>query len=312
MLKPVIQAFQLFLKGASGKDRQAKHQLSEHLLQIQVAYDQLQQNHDRLQQERDQFQQGHRSLKKENSRFQQEQARLQQQTTDLRERLQRSKSDLDELINVADSDAELLTAENQDLQKRLQHSETEKERLQTANGQLVGEIAVLKQQIELLGYQNQGDYSKEPLSNRAEPVLPPFGHDSVGIPQALVTEASSSYFDEVDLSGLSLALIGGHETTYREVKSELKRYGLKRCIHIPPHSIATHSRNQIKDKICHCDLVVTITSYVDHSVSKCVKQLNDAQLLAGNCIRVSCHGKSGLIREVLEYFDESLNRSEAV
>ncbi|PZO58650.1 MAG: hypothetical protein DCF15_04845, partial [Phormidesmis priestleyi] len=106
----------------------------------------------------------------------------------------------------------------------------------------------------------------------------------------------------IDLSNVSLALIGGHETTHREVSEELKKYGLKRCIHIPPHSIVSNSRSQIKDKISNCDLIVTITSYVDHSVTQCVKQLKDTQMLTGEVIRVHCHGKSGVVREVLDHF----------
>ncbi|MEO1445348.1 MAG: DUF2325 domain-containing protein, partial [Cyanobacteria bacterium J06635_11] len=109
-------------------------------------------------------------------------------------------------------------------------------------------------------------------------------------------------FDGVDLSTISLALIGGHETTHREVSAALRKYGLKRCVHVPPHSIASNSRSQIKDKISQCDLVITITTYVDHSVVRCVKQLKEAQMLAGEVIRMSSHGKSSVVREVLSYF----------
>ena len=127
---------------------------------------------------------------------------------------------------------------------------------------------------------------------------------------AAIAAQTPSDFEQIDLSNVSLALIGGHETTYRTVSEELRQYGLKHCVHVPPHSIASNSRHQIKDKISNCDLIITITSYVDHSVSKCVKQLKDAKMLAGECIRVSCHGKSGLVREVLEHFANPLKPSE--
>ena len=285
MLKPVLQAVQLFIKGATGKDRQDKNNLSGHLLKIQVAYDQLQQQYDELEQDNN---------------------RLQPRTTALSRRLKRSKADLDELVHVADSDAQLLTAENQDLQQRLRTSETEKERLQETNARLVGELAVIQQQLDLRSYQDDD-------GNRVEPTLPPFTNNPPPVIPTLAGSANPRYLESIDLTGLSLALIGGHETTYREVKAELKRHhGLKRCIHIPPHSIASHNRNQIKEKIDKCDLSVVITSYVDHSVSKCVKRLNDTKMLAGDCIRVSCHGKSGIIREVLQYFDNGFQSSEAV
>ncbi|MEL6469436.1 MAG: DUF2325 domain-containing protein [Cyanobacteria bacterium J06623_4] len=263
MLKPVLHAFQMFLKGATGKDRQAKHHLSDHLLKVQVAYDQLQQQFDQLQLENE---------------------RLLKTTGDLEKQLQHNQSELEELITLADTDAKFLISENQSLQLRLRKSEDEKESLRAARGRLLGRVAVLERQLDLEGYRT-GD-GRTP----ADP--------------AEVDSVDTIDFSEVSLANISLALVGGHETTYREVRKALRQYGLKRCIHVPPHSIASNSRQQIKDKIGNCDLVVTITSYVDHSVSKCVKQLKDAQLLAGECIRVSCHGKSGLVREVLQYFAE--------
>ncbi|MEL6161031.1 MAG: DUF2325 domain-containing protein [Cyanobacteria bacterium J06623_5] len=263
MLKPVLHAFQMFIKGATGKDRQAKHHLSDHLFKIQVAYDQLQQQFDQLQLENE---------------------RLLKTTGELEKQLLHNQTELEELIALADADAQFLVAENQSLQLRLRESEDEKESLRAAKGQLLGHVSVLERQLDLEGYRTG--------NGRADAVRVELG------------SADGVDFSQVSLANISLALVGGHETTYREVRKALRQYGLKRCIHVPPHSIASNSRQQIKDKIGNCDLVVTITSYVDHSVSKCVKQLKDAQLLAGECIRVSCHGKSGLVREVLQYFAE--------
>lgn len=284
MLKPVFQAVQLFLKGATGKDRQDKQHLSEHLLTLQVAYDKLQKKQDALQ--------------TQNSRLKRECDRLQQSQKDLTARLKRHQLDIDELINVADTDAKDLTHENEDLQLRLRQSEEAKETLQNTNATLLGKLAVLENQLNIRNYQSEDSQptAAAPAYTSSTSVLTPFTDDTS--------------FEQVDLSNISLALIGGHETTYRTVTEELKQYGLKTCVHVPPHSIASNSRNQIKEKISNCDLVITITSYVDHSVSKCVKQLNDAKMLAGECIRVSCHGKSGLVREVLQYFADPLQPSE--
>ncbi|MEO0770946.1 MAG: DUF2325 domain-containing protein, partial [Cyanobacteria bacterium J06649_4] len=187
---------------------------------------------------------------------------------------------------------------------RLQRSETEKSGLQERVGQLVGKIAVLENRLDLRTYSETDSYdSDSAIADDA-----PFASSET----SLLHLSTPSSAEPVDLSNISLALIGGHETTYREVTAELKQYGLKRCIHVPPHSIASNNRQQIKDKISNCDLIITITSYVDHSVSKCVKQLKDTQMLAGECIRVSCHGKSGLVREVLQYFENPLRSPGAV
>ena len=292
MFKPVLQAVQMFLKGASGKDRQDKHHLSEHLLALQVAYDQLQKKQDALQ--------------TQNSRLQRECDRLQHSQQELTTSLQRHQLDLDELINVADTDAKDLAQENEDLQSRLRHSEDSKDALKATNATLLGKIAVLENQLTLRSYQSTNTdtdtaASNHKTENRAD--------SEKSILNLLADDIS---FEQVDLSDVSLALIGGHETTYRTVTAELKQYGLKNCVHVPPHSIASNSRHQIKDKISNCDLIITVTSYVDHSVSKCVKQLNDAKMLAGECIRVSCHGKSGLVREVLQYFADPLQPSGMV
>ncbi|MEL6939106.1 MAG: DUF2325 domain-containing protein [Cyanobacteria bacterium J06598_1] len=281
MFKPVLQAVQMFLKGATGKDRQAKQHLSDHLLTLQVAYDQLQQQHDGLKQKHTQLQQ----------RFD----RLQHSQSDLNQSLKRHKLDLDEFIDVADTDAKALSLEIEDLQQRLRQSEEEKEDVQNRNGVLIGRIAFLENQADLVSYQDVADVGGDPAP-RAD-----------GEKRSLNRSIDSA--EPVDLSDISLALVGGHETTYREVTKALEEYGLKRCVHVPPHSVESSDRNRIKDKISNCDLVITITSYVDHSVSKCVKSLKDTQMLAGECIRVSCHGKSGLVREVLQYFQGTLQSS---
>ncbi|EDX86702.1 hypothetical protein S7335_4408 [Synechococcus sp. PCC 7335] len=286
MLKPVLHAVQLFLKGATGKDRQAKHHLSEHLLRLQLAYDQLQLEHSDLEQKH---------------------SRLQQKQIDLTQRLSRNKTDTDELLSIADSEVDSLISENEDLQLRLRESETENSALKESNGSLLGRVAFLEQQLDIRSYQNgSAEHSSTESKSGAIDTNPFLGLEDSS------DESTSLYTLPVDLSNLSIALVGGHETTYREVTEALKQYGLKRCIHVPPHSIASNSRNQIKDKISTCDLVVTITSYVDHSVARCVKQLKDAHMLGGGYIRVSCHGKSGLIREVLEYFSTSMQPSSVL
>nr|WP_228025021.1 DUF2325 domain-containing protein [cf. Phormidesmis sp. LEGE 11477] len=286
MLKPVLHAVQLFLKGATGKDRQAKHHLSEHLLRLQLAYNQLQSEH---------------------SALEQKYSRLQQKQIDLTQRLSRNSTDTDELLSIADSEVKSLFSANEDLQLRLRKSETEKSDLQEEKGSLLGRVAFLEQKLDIAAYQQDDTYhdrtDPSPVANGEKPFLNLEDNSA---------ESTLAYNSAIDLSDLSIALVGGHETTYREVTEALKQYGLKRCIHVPPHSIASNSRNQIKDKISNCDLVVTITSYVDHSVAKCVKQLKDAHMLAGGSIRVSCHGKSGLVREVLEYFSASMQPSSVL
>ncbi|MEM6452022.1 MAG: DUF2325 domain-containing protein [Cyanobacteria bacterium P01_D01_bin.105] len=265
MLKSLIQPLQLFIKGATGKDRHLNQQLTQQLMRLEVAYDGLQKDYTALGQRYDSLKVKHSQL---TAQYEQLKARYDQITGD--------QKDWNALLNYADKESKELSAEKGKLRSQLKRLESEK-------ADLVGQVAVLEHKLGLREY--DADYSVE---------LEPPGD----------SESDLSLMDNepVDLSDISLALVGGHETTHREVKEELKKYGLKRCIHVPPHSRESNSRHQIKDKISNCDLVVTITSYVDHSVVECVKKLKASQMLTGEVIRVHTHGKSSVVREVLDYF----------
>ncbi len=257
MFKSLLQPLQLFMKGATGKDRHQKQQLNQQLIRLQVAYEALQESHDTLQHKHD--------------AVQRERDQLQQRY----DRLQRDRNDINALFNCADQ-------ENRELDAKVLGMRSRIKRLKADNAALDSKIIYLEHKLGLQAYSDDAAFDEPELTL-----------EDVRSPEDL---------DLIDLSNISLALVGGHETTHREVTEELKKYGLKRCIHVPPHSRESNSRHQIKDKIGSCDLVVTITSYVDHSVSNCVKQLKETSMLTGEVIRVHCHGKSGVVREVLQYF----------
>lgn len=296
MFKSLIQPLQLFIKGATGKDRYQKQQLAQQLISLQVAYDHLQESCGTLQDEQDVLQRNIEKLQKRYGKLQRD-----------RDLLQRDRNELNALFNYADKENQGLDAEKGEMRSHIQKLEAEKAALHS-------KVVFLEHKLGLRAYESGADYTEpdakvtdsqlesrtdEPLT--AEPLAPTAIEDISADLQAELTAEQDREFI-VDLSEVSLALVGGHETTHREVAEELKKYGLKRCIHVPPHSRESNNRHQIKDKIGNCDLVVTITSYVDHSVSNCVKQLRDTQMLTGEVIRVHCHGKSGVVREVLQYF----------
>lgn len=285
MLKSLIQPLQLFLKGATGKDRQQIHQLTQQIMRLQVAYDGLQQDYTSLEQQYSSLNAKHSGLKTKHS-----QLRLRY------EELNAECKDINELLDIADSEAEDRKVERGDLRSQIKRLQKEKlavtnrleeeklsilERLEKEKSALLCRVAVLENELGLREYSSEYHPPQE---------------------SSLEVIEAEKQDEPVDLSGVTLALVGGHETTHREVKEALKKYGLKRCIHVPPHSQESNSRHQIKDKISNCDLIVTITSYVDHSVTKCVKQLKENHILAGDVIRVHTHGKSSVVREVLNYF----------
>ena len=261
MFKSLIQPLQLFLKGATGKDRHQNQKLIQRISQLQIAYDDLLTNHTALEQSHSSLQEQHRQIKSQH-------AKLRSRCNRLREQHQETT----EMLDYTEGEVDRLVAEKGKLRSHLK-------RLGAEKTELAGEVVVLKHKLGLREYSDE--------------------HSSEGGAETTLDFMSDR---AIDLSDISLALVGGHETTHREVRDELRKYGLKRCIHVPPHSRESNSRHQIRDKIGNCDLVVTITSYIDHSVTKCVKQLQANDGLAGEVILVHSHGKSSVVREVLDYF----------
>jgi len=108
-----------------------------------------------------------------------------------------------------------------------------------------------------------------------------------------------------NLSSLNLALVGGHEATRREVIRELQEnYHLKYCAEVAPSDEAYINRNNVKTKINNCDLVAMITGYMGHDLSKIVSELHKDDALVGEVLPLSCRGKSGVIREILNWFKQ--------
>lgn len=108
-----------------------------------------------------------------------------------------------------------------------------------------------------------------------------------------------------DLSAVKLALVGGHDATRRGVIQDLtRRYGLKKCVELPPSDKASLGRNNMKAKLQDCDLIVLITGYMSHKQTDSVTKLQQAGALSGDVLALTCRGKSGVLREILAYFGQ--------
>lgn len=103
----------------------------------------------------------------------------------------------------------------------------------------------------------------------------------------------------VDLSQLSLALVGGHDATRRGVIELLSPYGLKQVVEIPPASQNKISQSRIKAKIQRCDMIVIIAGYLSHKLTDIIDNLNQHNALAGELLYLNCRGSSGVAREIL-------------
>ncbi|MGC1306431.1 MAG: hypothetical protein WA885_04320 [Phormidesmis sp.] len=300
MLKSLIQPFQRLIHSASGKDRPDrrpdKKQLSQQLRRARIDHGCLQEDFNRLQQRYDELSQECLSLKLENECLQRDRAQIEAERDQCQSERDQYKQDYEaikhdrgvvyKLAEEAENDLEIC-------QMQLEETNRINATLKTRSSALLGQVALLNQQLKLEFHQRQSD---EALS-AALAILSPDLAEADDPDPTLIEKLA-----QVDLSNISLALIGGHDTSRREIDAELSaRHGLKRCISIPPRSVKRSSAQQIKEKICQCDLIVIITSHIDHSISHSVMNIKQSGGLAGDVIRTDSHGKSGVIREILSY-----------
>ena len=106
----------------------------------------------------------------------------------------------------------------------------------------------------------------------------------------------------ISFSSISLGLVGGHATTRRAVIDELQEnYALKDVVEILPSSEAYINRNNVQQKIQHCNLIAVITGYIGHDLTKIVSDLKQNHVLKGEVLLLSCRGKSGIIRSLIDW-----------
>jgi cell division protein FtsB len=218
----------------------------------------------------------------------QEKRQLTQQLIKLQAEYARLQREMDDLLSYTDEETAKLSVNGENLRSQLRQIRAEKQELIERNEALESRVIFLEQQVKALQtHKNQISGAKK-RSARAKKLA-----------NHLIEPAED---EPIDLSQMCLALVGGHDNMRRTVTEELsKAHGLKRWVEIPPHSVASNSRQQIKEKISNCDLVVIITNYIDHSLTNSVIKLRDAEMLTGPVIRVNCRGKSGVVRDILEY-----------
>ncbi|MFB2937394.1 hypothetical protein ACE1B6_19275 [Aerosakkonemataceae cyanobacterium BLCC-F154] len=164
---------------------------------------------------------------------------------------------------------EYLLQENQDL-------ENDKLKLKTENEQL-------KQDYEL-ALNNIRDLEEELLQ---------------------YTHNFSEPSENIDLSGIRLALVGGHENTRFAVLSKLKnRYGLQEYVQIDSSRRRYLNHGCLKAKLSNCDLIVLITGFMGHSLSDAVMSLKNSGALKGDVLKLTTQSNatSSVLREIVNYF----------
>lgn len=161
--------------------------------------------------------------------------------------------------------------------------EVMKQKAEDERDDLQLEVWELKQQVdELLAYIAQAQ------------------NMTVGIPPAIDEAPATEEDTNTDLAHTVLGLVGGHSTTRREVIEELSKvHGLKHWVEIPPLWEATIRKSKLRQKLRKCNLIVIIADYMSHPLFHAVNGLRLSGVLVAEVVLLNCHGKSGVIREIL-------------
>jgi hypothetical protein len=235
----------------------------------------------------------------------QENIKLKQLLYSLQQDYNRLTDEMSDLVYYTDGEIQKLKYQNEQLQVHSENLQTQSDQfqlriwdLETENDQYLSRIGELEQEL---------DDWLEKVTNFDEF----FAHAVAIAPKSLQTPATPSPVVEllpdlpthgVDLSNLHLAIIGGHSTIRRSVITELSdRYNLQHWVEVPPFSHGHLGRTRIKAKIQHCDLIVMITRYMNHSLSDSIYGLKAAGALSGDLLHLDCRGKTGVIRQILDY-----------
>jgi hypothetical protein len=197
----------------------------------------------------------------------------------------------------------------QEMQELVQYTDAELQQMKQERDRAIRERDELHLQVLML--EEELDAATQPPDPFPQaPVALPArtgaiaAHNPAPAPPPTPEEIPESVLPLLDLSDFRLALVGGHPSTRRGVIQELQlHYGLKHFVEIPRMSEANTSRNRVKSKIYRCNLVVLITGYMSHRLTEIVFSLKDAGMLAGDVLQLSCKGKSGVLRGILEHVE---------
>ena len=200
-------------------------------------------------------------------RVQQENDRLVQRLAALRADYNQLKRDTDELLQYADRELKALKQTNTGLAQEFDDLQLR--------------VWELEQQVDEL------------LLYIARLVNAPDCGDDEAQAEAAIDEVPS-------LEHLALGIVGGHAATVREAINELSAiYGLQRWVVVPPTWEASMNKRVLKGKLEHCDLIVIVTGYMNHSLTNAVLGLNTLEGLPGKVVLLNFRGKSGVVREIL-------------
>lgn len=108
----------------------------------------------------------------------------------------------------------------------------------------------------------------------------------------------------IDLSSISIALVGGGELTRRNVIERLSRsYNLREIKEVPPLSERHTDTNSVEEIIRNCHTIVIVTKYIGHDLTNIISNLKVRGRLQGEIIYLNTRGVSGISRDISCHLD---------
>jgi len=178
---------------------------------------------------------------------------------------------------------EQLHEENMQLFESLyQQLEEENSNLKNEQDNLQLEVWNLKEQLKL--FTGTGNQAEIPITNLlTSPTVKPI----------------------IDLSSISIALVGGGEYTRKDIVERLsKSYCLREIREVPPTSERYANANSVEQIIGNCDLIAVVTRYIGHDLTNIISGLEADRKLQGEIIYLRTRGASGISRDISSHLDQ--------
>jgi hypothetical protein len=109
----------------------------------------------------------------------------------------------------------------------------------------------------------------------------------------------------IDLSSITIALIGGDNYTRREVIQRLSAiYSLKEIREVPPKWERRANNSSVKITIRDCDLIAVLTGRTRHNLTNIISGLREKGNFQGKIVYINTTGASGIFRDISNHLDQ--------
>lgn len=316
-----LQLDQTQLKKDLAQRSQETQMLQQTLDQLREEQTQLSQCNSELQQEVETLRQTNQGLRHSETQLQKTLAKSQRRASQFQQQLQQEEAQHQEARQEIQGARQEIQAARQEIEEY----ETWIQRVETENAELGSRCEVLEQESDRIEANLENTFTQlKAFNDRLHRESPETWQTFSGLWKSLDLETLLPIVEDavddlpdigsLDLSGWRLALVGGHDSTRRGVTEALGRYGIHNIIEVPPADQKKIDQGRVKEKVDRCDLIIVITGYLSHKMTKILHNLYQQNALAGELLYLNCRGCSGVVRDVVAYVqaqDGNQDRTQA-